>query len=280
MPKIELIDHSELRITPDDRPQMAGLLHTFGNRMGIAKDSDEYLDFIMHPTERSVVSKAAKDDLAANGGWYRADGESEFLAPYWAALEAFTGQKPFAIDLMPALLGSKAWEMGYAVFEKACADESGALRFEGYAQLYKPWSGVIQEPEKAALIRLKRRLSEVLGETVLQPEYIPTGHGDTFRRNPRYATGESEVRPAPANKHVWNAMFSAWLERFAVPEQKAVLARMHVVYPHLDPQIPRPHERVIYLDGCKTNITAEAFRALGDAEFARQMLIKQTKGEA
>lgn len=242
---------------------MVGLLHTFQQSAGVVKDSDQYLDHLMHPTDHAVVASVDKQHLDANGGWYRASGTTTYLAPYWAALEKWTGQGAFALDLMPILLEGFGWQMGYAVLETFSVDEVGEATFTGYVCHFRPWNGRVENPESQANMRLQEWVARVLGAIETVPEYLPTGNG-LFKENPQYGKGSRPALQVVGNEDVWNGIWAAWVGRFATDDQKALLERMHVSFNH-DPHVPKANGATFYADGCKTVVKLDEFRALGNA---------------
>src|ERR1035437_1880660 len=153
-----------------------------------------------------------------------------FLDPYWDVLYRRTGCSYFDVDLMPAFN-----PITHTHFKESFRYDAGmGILFANIVCIGWPLMGE-RLPDTATLSQddyLKRAakaatryMEQDLGETKIEPEFIPVGDRGNYQRNPKYATGKEERVARAKNEKVWVIIWRTWVERFATQEQKDLLVR-------------------------------------------------------
>jgi hypothetical protein len=212
-----------------------------------------------------IEACAPKSATDGGGGFGVFKVETDYLRPYWELLKKRTGADPFTVDLLFAVGGIKHTHTVLSF----TADETGIGRADVFGTSW-PYIGEQLADENAYRIRGEKNslkyLNESIGRTETEPQFIEV-RGGLFKHNPKYGRGESPIVPALSNETLWQGLFSAWLNQFGTPEQKAVIARFARVHRSKEefPSMRNPWEDAFHVDDYRDSFKWSDFQAMGKA---------------
>lgn len=264
--KIELHDRTRLTFIPENRNELLAIL----NIKKIEPDTDAFYEYVARLTQGAEVRIEQVADRSATeggGGWARVAGVTERLKPYWDMLEHKLGAKPFDCDLLHGL------QYGYIrhtyYLEKLWfSAETGKTHYVMVSCIYPRMGQTFHSEQRfmeRAAYEMENDVHGVLGTAITVPEFIELDNG-LFKRNPKWpGNGDTQYKADIGDDKLLLYMANQWLERFATPAQRAVVARIHCsdsdrkVWFH---NYDKGYDKGFHLDACHSFISYEEFKKL------------------
>lgn len=271
---IDSLTKEELILTVETQEEAASAISCFTNlKPNRIEDIEEYTDRLRLVKPTYSVS-AGRSALEGNGGWIQNTVVTDYLEPYWQLLKEWTNSDPFEIDLTSCLVPIRHVDVQLSL----ASDIDGYGHYTSILRVYayqgqwllddegtqipagkKPGRlSLYQQAEYKAL----QHINDQLGQTITEPEYIPTGWGGQFKRNPNYAKGDSKIAKALKNQKVWNLIWRTWAERYANDAQKDVLTRVSKLHKTDLDGVSYSSPRVLHLDNYKVTLEPQDFANL------------------
>lgn len=264
--KIELHDRTRLTFIPETRDELLKILHI----EKIEPDTDAFYEYIARMTQGAEVrieQEAPDSATEGGGGWARAEGATEWLKPYWELLEHKLGAKPFDIDLIPGL--SYGYIRHTYYLEKLWfSAETGKTHYTMVSCIYPRMGKLFPDAgyfQTRAEYEMANDVQSILGTAIPVPEFIEIKSG-LFQRNPRYpGNGDTRYKLNVEDDRLLLYMANQWLEKFATPEQREVVDRIHRAdrngkfWCH---NYDKGHNQGFHLDACNSFISYEDFKKL------------------
>lgn len=271
---IDSLTKEELVLTVETQEEAVDAIGVF-TKLNPSKVEDipEYLERI-NLNKPTYVVPAGRSALEGNGGWIQNTVVTDYLDPYWQLLKGWTHCEPFEVDLTSCLKPIRHVDVqlslvtdteGYGYYTSILRVYAymgqWLLDDEGTPMPAGKTPGRLSLSQEAEYDALKH-INDQLGQTITEPEFIPIGSGDTFKKNPNYAKGDSKIAKVLNNQKVWNLIWSTWVERYANPAQIDVLSRVSKVNKDDLNGVSCSSPYILHIDNYKVSFEPEEFANL------------------